>query len=90
MMTIKTHPQSAKHIIIENPTPAALALAARLAKGNWAKVQPSGNIVAHINNGKAMNYLREMTTKQFNARFAGKTAAEVEEFGVEMTKELKF
>lgn len=47
-MEIRQHKTNANCMIVFDPTPEALHAARRLEPNNWAKVQPSGNIVIHV------------------------------------------
>lgn len=47
-MEIRTLKANASNLLVSNPTPEALKIARRLESGNWAKIQPSGNIVIHV------------------------------------------
>jgi len=40
----------------------------------------------HMNSGKAVSYFYNMSAREFNARFAGKSLAEAEQYGIEMTR----
>jgi predicted DNA-binding WGR domain protein len=48
MMTITTHPSSAKYIVIKEPTAEALDLAGKLTP-KWGRIEKNGTITMHTN-----------------------------------------
>lgn len=52
-MNIEQHPANKSYFIVKNPTAEAVATASKLAQGNWARVEKSGNLTVHVNHRSA-------------------------------------